>query len=287
LWANGRNDLPADFELNIGFDPALVPMNSVCPAETDLTPDDPVFLSSTDHAPLPDVAFCGNSVFHTAPSVWFRVVGSGNVPSASTCNPETNFDTTLTLYRGNCNSLECVDANFQDRTSCGEHSSITWLATDKEDYFVLVSGYGSRSGDFGLSIQEIQLDAGFDCISALQVAPSASSPIFGSTALANGVFVGRGDGISAGVWHRVEGTGVGMTASTCHPGTTFDARISVLTGSCGSLVCTDAVDTNCGELMLTTWPTVAGEVYCLLVHGSANGSAGELVVTVEEGTTPA
>jgi hypothetical protein len=284
LRVNGRDDPPADFELNIGFDPALVPSNSVCPAAMNLMPDDPVLLGSTTHASLPNVASCGNPAVHTAPGVWFKVRGSGNFLSASTCNPETNFNTTLTLYRDNCNSLECVDVNFQDRTSCGEQSSMTWFATDQEDYFVLVSG--SRSGDFGLSIQEIQLDVGFDCTSALQVAPAASSPIFGSTDLASDIFVGCGDGTSAGVWHRVEGTGEDVTASTCHPGTNFDARISVLKGSCGSLICTDAVDTNCGEQMFTTWPTVAGAVYYLLVHGSAIGSAGEFVLTVEEGATP-
>jgi hypothetical protein len=116
---------------------------------------------------------------------------------------------------------------------------------------------------------------GIDCTSA---APSASS---------TGLFAGCRGGTSAGVWHRVEGTGVDMTASTCHPGTNFDARISVLTGSCGSLVCADAVDTDYGEQMFTTWPTPAGEVYYLLVHGSAVGSAGEFVLTVlEEGITP-
>lgn len=74
-----------------------------------------------------------------------------------------------------------------------------------------------------------------------------------------------------GIWYSVAGTGYPITASLC-TGTFFDTKLSVYTGSCGSLVCTGANDNFCNTQSQVTWNSVVGTTYYILVHGTATGN---------------
>ncbi|MCE9595911.1 MAG: hypothetical protein K8S98_17115 [Planctomycetes bacterium] len=78
-----------------------------------------------------------------------------------------------------------------------------------------------------------------------------------------------------GVWYSVTGTGFAMTATTCDPGTTYDTRLSVFSGTCGSLVCVGDNDDDgvcvSPDRSTVSWSSTAGVTYYLLVSG--NGSA--------------
>ena len=75
-----------------------------------------------------------------------------------------------------------------------------------------------------------------------------------------------------------------MTLSTCSAGTNYDTKLSVFSGSCGSLVCIDGDDDHtCTHTNLhseVSFAAVSGTTYYVLVHGfgSANGDFDLLVL---------
>ena len=106
---------------------------------------------STVSATVDNVGFCGTDI--TAPGVWYTVSGITGPITVDTCNA-SDFDTKISVFQGSCGGLTCVDGNDDD-SSCslnGFHSSVTWTATASEQYFVLVHGFDSETGEFGLNM---------------------------------------------------------------------------------------------------------------------------------------
>lgn len=87
---------------------------------------------------------------------------------------------------------------------------------------------------------------------------------------------------SPGVWYSFVGGGTMTTLSTCDQAT-FDTKISVFTGSCGSLSCVDGNDDGIGCSGFTSEvsvPTIAGVTYYVLVH-AFGGAEGDFSLTME------
>jgi regulation of enolase protein 1 (concanavalin A-like superfamily) len=79
---------------------------------------------------------------------------------------------------------------------------------------------------------------------------------------------------SPGVWYSFVGTGTPATVSTCGQAT-FDTKLSVFTGNCGSLVCVGGNDDFSGCSGFTsriTFPTTMGTTYRVLVHAFSSNS---------------
>ena len=105
---------------------------------------------STVSATVDNVGYCGTH--NTAAGVWYTVTGISGPITVDTCNA-SDFDTKISVFQGSCGGLTCVDGNDDD-SSCnfnGLHSSVTWTATASETYYVLVHGFGSNTGEFGLN----------------------------------------------------------------------------------------------------------------------------------------
>jgi hypothetical protein len=87
------------------------------------------------------------------------------------------------------------------------------------------------------------------------------------------------------VWHRVVGTGGTMYATTCGPGTVFNARIIVYQGVCSRLSCVAHNDIGgCGSGgtgPLLSWPSTAGAVYQIQVTGFGTGDVGNFTLRVD------
>jgi protocatechuate 3,4-dioxygenase beta subunit len=89
-------------------------------------------------------------------------------------------------------------------------------------------------------------------------------------------------------WFTVKGTGGVMTASTCHPGTTYDSKLSVYKGTnCNLLTCIasndDATVGSCpfNSLFSTaSWNSGRDVIYYILVHGFATRT-GDFELSVE------
>ena len=91
------------------------------------------------------------------------------------------------------------------------------------------------------------------------------------------------DDESPGVWFTIEGTGRPMTVDTLNPGTTYDTKIAVFSGSCGSLTCVSSNDDVSSSIPQSslTWSSQALEEYKVLVYGPALLS-GYFVLSVNE-----
>jgi hypothetical protein len=87
--------------------------------------------------------------------------------------------------------------------------------------------------------------------------------------------------VAADVWYTVVGNGANITASLCGAGTTYDSKIDIYTGSCGSLSSVACDDDFCGPFGASqvTWLSAAGTTYYIRVHGFA-GATGNFVLNI-------
>jgi len=104
------------------------------------------YLGTTNGATFTDQGTCTTS--HTAPEVWYHIVGNGGDMTVDTC-VGTSYDTKITVWSGSCGALSCVDGNDDD---CGLQSLVTWPSTVGVDYYVMVHGFSSNTGDFELTL---------------------------------------------------------------------------------------------------------------------------------------
>jgi hypothetical protein len=87
---------------------------------------------------------------HTAPGVWYAVIGTGTTITATMCD-EASFDTRLTVYCGSCEELVCVGAD-DDFCGIAEESQVAWCSQAGTEYLIFVHGFGSATGIFNLSV---------------------------------------------------------------------------------------------------------------------------------------
>ena len=71
----------------------------------------------------------------------------------------------------------------------------------------------------------------------------------------------------AGVFYSIIGNGQTISVSTCNPGTNYDSKMFVYTGTCGSYVCVDGNDDG------PTCATTASEVTFASVAGTRTSSS--------------
>jgi hypothetical protein len=86
--------------------------------------------------------------------VWHKFTGDGSTVTLSTCNASTNYDTKIGVFSGSCGTLTCVTANDDDGI-CGFstlRSSVTFATSVGVQYYVLVTGFNTASGNYGLSM---------------------------------------------------------------------------------------------------------------------------------------
>ncbi len=86
---------------------------------------------------------------------------------------------------------------------------------------------------------------------------------------------------AAGVWYHFAGNGDVVTADIC--GAPYDSKMSIYSGSCGSLTCIDGEDddnVNCGgNDPYITFATTAGTDYYIYVHGFS-GATGTFTLNI-------
>ena len=202
-------------------------------------------LTATNSPEPPALGTCGTS-HDTAGDLWYRVIGTGNTMTVTTCNPGTNYDTKLHVYCGACASTGCLGGNDDSNTagcglpnSSGFKSRVTWCSESGTEYLVLVHGFTEAAGFFQMTVS----DDGAACSSPSVCAPPAdecddaplltgSFPISVVGSTINASFSGEppviencGDYTHDGandVWYRVTGTGLTMSATTCSPLTDYD-----------------------------------------------------------------
>ena len=137
--------------------PTAFPTASMLPTETVVTNDNCAtaeFLSElgeyigTTNGATPDQDEA-EKCLGRSPGVWYRLRGTGEEMTVSTCHEATTFDTVLSLFVGDCGSLSCAAMN-DDLSGCLSKSGITWNSEEGVEYKLLVYGFSNQAGPFGL-----------------------------------------------------------------------------------------------------------------------------------------
>lgn len=100
-------------------------------------------------------AHCGGvSAFQRG--VWFWFTGNGNRLRVSTCGPQTQIDTRLTVFTGECEFPECVAFNNDAASSCTPSIASTAMFCSRpgQRYLALVSSDASQMAAFQFSITD-------------------------------------------------------------------------------------------------------------------------------------
>ncbi len=205
---------------------------------------------------------------NTSGSVWYTFTGNGQNILLSLC-VGTTFDTQLSLFTGSCTALTCYGFNDD---GCGIQSQGMISSVPGVQYFVRVSGYGTASGPFQLSMTCTTPTVPNDgCGGAISL--SCPQTVTGTTIGAAQDVIPFGcyiNNTSPGVWYTFNGTGASTTASLCGSG--YDTQISILTGSCSGYSCVGYNDDFCGAQSQATFNTAVAAVYYIYVSGWASAS---------------
>jgi hypothetical protein len=231
---------------------------------------------STIGASLDDVPACGGSN-STASGVWYTVIGSGGRMRAflSESGEGADFDAHVSVFRGNCSNLECVD----------QDDSLRWNSTADELYFVYIYGVDGSAGNFGLFVD---LGNAF-CSDVANPLPRlgyteyAGTTAFGpAVSIIEGLPLCESSSVEGRVgrlaWYSVVGTGAKLRGASCSPPNEFN--FTVYSGGCEHLSCVQEVDPgydeyagygciNCTPIceVKFSWESVAGELYFIMVQG--------------------
>jgi hypothetical protein len=196
-------------------------------------------------SPDPGAPTCGDSNITsssiTSPGVWYTVFGTGGRLQAFFNEFETDFDARVSVFRGSCSSLECVELD----------DSLRWESIAGERYSILVSSADERSGKFGLFV-----DAENDiCNDVINPLPTDGSFFGGQVTGIGPTDASSTDGIplcqeepfsypflpSTGLvaWFSVVGTGATLRFYSCTFSPVF--LFPVYSGSCDYLTCVDTL----------------------------------------------
>jgi len=128
----------------------------------------------------------------------------------------------------------------------------------------LTCSFGAQAQSGGIPVNDL-------CVNATPIAcgGTASGSTVGAT-VDNAGTCGTSN-TAPGVWYTFAGDGSTVTAGLCS-NTTYDSKLSVYTGSCGSFVCVNGADDVCGDDGQVTFNSVSGTTYYILVHGFSSGT---------------
>jgi hypothetical protein len=224
--------------------------------------------STTTGATVETVPACGGGGI-ASPSVWYSITGNGSVITASLCG--SAYDTYIKVFSGSCASLVCTGFNDD---SCGLQSQYSWSSVNGVTYYIMVSGFGSASGNFTLTMSCVTPSGNDACSGAISM--TCGQTVNGSTAgaTADGPPACGGGGASPSVWYVFTGDGSTVNASLC--GSLYDTYITIYSGSCAGLTCIGFNDDSfafCGGAQsYYTFNTVAGVNYYIMVSGFGSSS---------------
>jgi hypothetical protein len=210
---------------------------------------------------------------------WFRFHLSVASPVDITIIPEFPVEMYLMEY-DNCVSSPVLKAVYGP--ACDTTHLLDTLAPG--DYMVFVAnetynGYPCGTNNFyilKLYTDVIQNDV---CANAIQV--QCGSGYTGTTTGATTEVVPVCNGVSAGaagVWYRLPGSSKITNVSLC-ANTSFDTRLQIYTGGCGTPGCFTANDNFCSGQSEVEWFSVSGVDYYIYVNGGG-GATGDFELRV-------
>ncbi len=298
--ASGSTYAPTDYDLAVCLDVDITPDgcgappppgNDNCADATAISGEgtfgfDNTF-ATTDGLPHADcLAFGTDQIENDVWYVWTAPC-TGDV-RFETCGL-TGVDTKIAVYNfpapcppGDADLLACNDDD------CGLQSGVVFSAVAGQQYLLRIGtfpGAAGGAGQFSMTCISVpDNDLCQDAIGPLSVPSITQGTTDFATVDTDAPFCGTSV-TSPGVWYTVVGTGTTMTASLCTGATTYDAKLSVYCGTCGSLVCIDGNDDFCGLQSQVSWCSQLGATYYILVHGFG-GATGPFELELTEDGVP-
>jgi len=293
-----QSDLEADFQLE--FTEVETPANSKCGAATPATVETPVEGSTVGL--LTTYKTCQDTIKSGA---WYTVAGGTPtemdgviVHEANTCNSDSNFYNTMSVYRGDsCGTHLCVDVDVLPCPTGWFGQQIYWSTSVKENYQIFVHSSDVveaaiySAGSFRMDLASSPRLANDQCLAALDIELNREGSVNGKTSGAkpdmNSIENSSCETGGAGAWYKVTGTGEVFQASTCSEITDHRTGIQVYSGECGSLTCIDSSGGNkalCndGKASVVNFKTVVDVDYYVLVTGRREGQTGNFGLQIME-----
>jgi subtilisin-like proprotein convertase family protein len=299
-----ESKLETDFRLELTEDES--PPNSICGSAFPATFNKPVTGSTVGL--LTTSKTCQGI---EKPGAWYTVEGGtpneegAIVYEANTCNQESNFYNTMSVFQGDkCGSHECVEnVDVLPCPSGWFGQQVFWSTSLKENYQIFVHSSDVieaetyNAGSFSMDIKFHDRLVNDQCAAALEVElnrvggatqgfTSGAKPDMESIENSS---CGTG---GAGAWYSVMGTGTVFQASTCSGGTNHKTAIQVYSGECGKLACIDSGAGNkalCGgdgTGSVVNFKTQKDIEYFVLVTGRREGITGKFGLDVIETIPP-
>lgn len=142
------------FELDITC--ATPPPNDQCSGAEAISCGDSILgttiNASDDTAVAPD---CNTTT--SAAGVWYVYQDTTGLVTdilLSTCSANTDYDTKISVYTGDCGTppLTCVDGNDDSPNCTNFQSEVEFQSDGNTTYYILVHGFGGATGNFELSM---------------------------------------------------------------------------------------------------------------------------------------
>ena len=164
-------------------------------------------------------------------------------------------------------------------------------------YYIAVMNQTGASGPYGINVTVGAAcplpPANDECSAAIPIAcgevlngTTIDATTTGApTSLCNGFL----NNTSGGVWYVAENLCGAVEATICSSLPSWDSKIAVYTGSCGSLVCVTTDDDGCGTvaaLSEANWTADANETYYIYVLGFGAADEGEFSLALNCTNTP-
>jgi hypothetical protein len=236
------------------------PINDLCVNATPINCGD-VVTGSTESATDTDASACDPDGL----GVWYSIVGDGSIISLDLSG--SDYDTYLSVTES------CGGPCFEDDDDggAGLTSALSFVSVDQQTYYIQISGFGTNTGNYQLSVECTPPPPNDLCDDAIDI--QCGETIAGNFALQGLVTADNTDvtcasdgftpGVGAGLWYRFVGTGEEVSASTC--GSNADTEIVVYSGDCNNQVCVGNNDDDCGLQSTVNFFGVAGTEYFINV----------------------
>ena len=150
IMIEGFGSNTGDFSMAVTCEPMAV--NDDCEDALPIACGD-VVSGSTSNATEDNAPECVTT--NTAPGVWYvyeDTSGLLNDILLSTCSANTDYDTKISVYEGDCGDLICVSGNDDSPNCTNFQSEVEFQSDGNTTYYILVHGFGSATGNFELSM---------------------------------------------------------------------------------------------------------------------------------------
>jgi uncharacterized membrane protein YdcZ (DUF606 family) len=286
-YSSGSTPVGTTFNICVTTPPVGPPANDECAGALSVTVNTGQTCGSQTFGSVFGATASGNPVtpcVGTADDdVWFSFVALGPSHTVS-LNSVTGSVTSMNfnVFSGSCGTL----TNIGCGATGSAPSTVVSGLTAGNTYYVRVytnTATGGQNTTFNVCVTSPPANDLCANAIAIDCNSTITGSTVGSTTTGNpGTCITALNG-AGGVWYTVTGWGGPMTASLC--GSSYDTKIGVLTGSCGTFTCETGNDDFCGLQSQATWTSVAGTTYYIYVTGYVATSVGPFTLSVTCGST--